>query len=309
MNLLEFLKGLFRFNRTNWRALFLCFAAASVFWIFNALNQEQSATVKFPLTIIYDKAQFVPTARLPENIEANVSGSGWDILLKSSGFRLEPIKIIPENLPGKNNFLLPSATGQILPLLDELRLNYFPKDTLTFSFDRIKEKKFPIRPDISEVSFRPGFILSANPFMDPSEVLVTGPSELLDALPDTLDVKPVASNLDEDWENRVLVLNVDGLKSEPERVKVIVKVEQAITIRVSLPVTYKKTKSVRPAKDSLFVVMQVPVSKAESIPQMGWNVLAVIPSETSATHAETILLGIPIWAKILKTDTLYLRKK
>jgi len=309
VNPVEFLKGLFRFNRTNWRALFLCFAAASIFWIFNALNQEQSATVKLPLNVVYDKSQFVPSAKIPESIEAHVSGSGWDILLKNLGFRLQPMEVVPENLPGKNQFQLSAAAAQVLPLLEDLRLNYFPKDTITFSFDRIKEKKFFIRPDLSEVSFRAGFTLAEYPMLDPMEVLVTGPSAQVDALPDTLNVKPQAYNLDEDWENRVLVLSTEGLKTQPERVKAVVKVEKATTIKIKLPVTFKKSKGVRLVNDSASVEFQVPASKSENIPASDWSVFAVLPGDASVTYAEARLVGIPVWARVIKMDTLYLRKK
>ena len=309
MNPVEFLRGLFRFNRTNWRALFLCFAAASVFWIFNALNQEHSATVKLPLIVVYDKAQFVPTAKLPEHIEAHVSGSGWDILLKNLGFRSQPVEIIPEYIPGKNHLQLSASSAQIIPLLEDLKLNYFPLDTLTLSFDRIKEKRFYIRPNLSEVSFRSGFVLSEIPTLDPSEVLITGPSVEVDALPDTLEIRPQAYNLDEDWENRVLVLNTDGLKSKPERVKAVVRVEKSSNVKVKLPINFKKSKNFRLDNDSAWVVMQVPVSKSEGLPEPGWFVDAVAPGNPSVGYAEVRLIGMPAWAKVLKVDTLYLRKK
>ena len=93
MNLIRVIGNLFRFDRANWKAVVLCFVAAGVFWLFNAFNKTYATTIKFPLHFDYNHDKFVPVTPLPNHININVSGNGWDLFRNQLGLKLPELTI------------------------------------------------------------------------------------------------------------------------------------------------------------------------------------------------------------------------
>ncbi|KXK31544.1 MAG: hypothetical protein UZ12_BCD005000275 [Bacteroidetes bacterium OLB12] len=93
MNVVKLLVNLFQFNRTNWKAVSLCFLAAAVFWLFNAFNKNYSTEIRFPLVIEYNQSRFIPIGNLPTELRLNVNGNGWDLFRKSIGISLPQLTV------------------------------------------------------------------------------------------------------------------------------------------------------------------------------------------------------------------------
>ena len=114
MNIFRVISNLFRFNRTNWKAVALCFFAALIFWLFSSLNKDHTTNIRFPLHFEFDNDRYVPVA-IPHHVSLNVSGNGWDLLRKSLGVRLPVLNVALDKptdvskIPG--NTLLPLVSA------------------------------------------------------------------------------------------------------------------------------------------------------------------------------------------------------
>mgnify|MGYP000489331719 CR=1 FL=1 len=118
------------FHRRNWKAIALCFFAATVFWFLNALNKTYTTNLRFPLTFEFDRQNFVPVKALPGEIRLNVTGNGWNLFRRSTGVKIPPLEI-PLERPVETKKIV----GSTLPAfftnqLDGLEINYVLTDTI-----------------------------------------------------------------------------------------------------------------------------------------------------------------------------------
>ena len=68
MNFFRAISDLLRFDRTNWKALALCFFAAAVFWMFNALNKNYATNLRLPLEFEFDNTKYIAVEPLPASL-------------------------------------------------------------------------------------------------------------------------------------------------------------------------------------------------------------------------------------------------
>ena len=183
MNFFRAISNLLRFDRTNWKALALCLFAASVFWIFNALNKEYSTNVSFPLRFAFDDEKFVPVDPMPEMLTLNVKGNGWDLLRKSLGYKVQDV-LIAIDRPGETkkipgSALAPIAAGQVTPL----HVNFAVTDTLHFQIEPKVARRLALVADLSGVTFRKGLGRTSDVVILPDTGDVEGPRSVIESLP------------------------------------------------------------------------------------------------------------------------------
>ena len=108
MSVLSTILDIFRFNRRNWKVVVLCILAATIFWLFNALNKTYTTNITFPLEFDYDKETFVAVQPLPSNVRINVKGIGWDLFRRSAGLKV-PALSIPLERPSEIKKIVATA--------------------------------------------------------------------------------------------------------------------------------------------------------------------------------------------------------
>lgn len=93
---------------SNLKVVVLCVAAATTFWVLNALNKDNYTTiVDYPIAWDFDESKYMAVKPLPESFPIQISGNGWDLLRKY--FKLnEPPFIINLAEPSSKNFILTS---------------------------------------------------------------------------------------------------------------------------------------------------------------------------------------------------------
>jgi hypothetical protein len=188
MRYIRLFVNLFHFNRTNWKAVALCFIAALTFWLFNALNKEYSTNLRFPLRFEFDQTQFAPARQLPQNLLINVRGNGWDLFRKYFGVRL-PVLIIPLERPAETKKIVASTLPALISSqLNGIQINFVVMDTLRVQIENRVTRKVTIMADINQVSFRNNEGRIGPVEVTPDTVEVTGPASMIESLPDTLIV-------------------------------------------------------------------------------------------------------------------------
>lgn len=224
-------------TKQYWRVVLLCFVAASTFWLLNALNKSYSTQTTYPIKFVYNEKELVPIKDLPEEVTINVTGKGWKLLRKSLRVEIQPAEIYIRNLP-RNNYLLGSALRPALVnALDGLELNFVVTDTLYFNFNAKVSRKVALKLDPAQKVTGDRFAVVGPVVIDPDSVTFTGPSSMVEKLPNPLLVRlPEGQQLTEatkikvpvNYDNKALVkanantaevtVNVRGLVQEERQI-------------------------------------------------------------------------------------------
>jgi hypothetical protein len=176
-------------TKQYWRIVLLCFVAASTFWLLNALNKNYSTQISYPIEFVYSKDRLIPVKPLPEEVLINVTGKGWKLLRKSLRFEIKPAEIFIRSLP-RNNYLLGSALRPgLVNALDGLELNFVVTDTLFFNFNRKSSKTVILKLDPKQRVAENRFAMIGKAAIQPDSITFTGPTTLLDSIPDVFIVR------------------------------------------------------------------------------------------------------------------------
>ncbi|WP_192348016.1 CdaR family protein [Algoriphagus sp. Y33] len=168
---------------SNLKVVVLCVAAATTFWILNALNKDDYNTiVDFPVEIIYDQNQFVSISGLPKTLEIEISGNGWDLLRKYFSFNSDayPIEL---NNPASTNYLLTADLKRSLgEFLSPTQLISVLDDSLKFNIDKIKSIKVKPVLDSTSFSMAKNYRVIDQITYNPETITLYGPSSIMDTL-------------------------------------------------------------------------------------------------------------------------------
>jgi YbbR domain-containing protein len=269
MSVFRVISNLFRFNRTNWKAVALCFFTALIFWGFTALNKNHTANINFPLQFEFDSERYV-AVRVPKHVAMNVTGNGWDLLRKILGLRL-PVLSVPldkptdlKKIPG--NTLLPLVSGQI----GSLKINYVVGDTINLQIDLKDSHRFKLTADLSGVSYKKGFGRISQVVILPDSVELEGPKSVLHNFSDSIVLPLSKSKVSEHFreELEVELQNGELIKRNPPVVEIQFEVGEVEEITWKLKLHYlNKPASVMidASKDSVKCLLIVPKNQGSSI--------------------------------------------
>ena len=188
---------------SNLKVVVLCIAAATTFWILNALNKDNYTTiVDYPIEWEYDQENYVPVKPLPGSVQIQISGNGWDLLRKY--FKLnEPPFVINLAEPASKNFILTSDLKRPLgEFITPTLLEGLLEDSIAYQIDRIETRKVKPILDSAGYSLAKNVEIEGEVIFAPEQITLKGPSSLLDLYQNGF---PVSLN-----ENRI-----DATFSEP----------------------------------------------------------------------------------------------
>ena len=166
----------------NLKVVVLCIAAATTFWILNALNKDNYTTiVDYPISWNFDETKYMAVQPLPESFPIQISGDGWDLLRKY--FKLnEPPFIINLADPSSKGYVLTSDLQRTLgDFLTPTTLLGALEDSIHFNIDKIETRKLDLVPDSTSFSLANNVIIKGDLNFSPKQVTVIGPSSLIDA--------------------------------------------------------------------------------------------------------------------------------
>lgn len=186
--------------KPDWKVASLCLVGALLFWLLNALNKDDYTTkLSYPLQIEYDDSLYVPTTPLPRQIQANISGNGWDLLWRTLAFGNRPVQY-PIINPLRARYLSTSSLTDLLSeQLKESHVNYVIADTLDLRFERRVVKKVRLIADTSAVRFPAHFVISTAINVIPAMVTVEGPESAMRDYPDTVRI-PMPRRINGDFD-------------------------------------------------------------------------------------------------------------
>ena len=215
-------------SSTNWKVITLCFIGAATFWFFSALGKEYSHRIKHPIKFVYNTDSLVAVKPLPEYVDVDVSGGGWDLFKESFWFGSDPVQFELEN-PAAIRFL---TRPTILPILTEelsqYRVNFLFTDTLFISINQKSTKLVALTIDSAAIDMEEGYRIISPIEISPDTALIHGPTSFLDTLLEQFEVRLRTDEIDEDYNASVEVPLPDGFEiyANPGAVNVTFLVEQ-----------------------------------------------------------------------------------
>ena len=260
---LTVLKQFLRFQKPDsLKVVVYCILTAATFWFFSALNKKYDTSVEYPVDWSFDKDKYIIIEELPENIQMNVSGLGWNLLRANSGLGLTPLTLrlsdpsINKSLPGT------FFSNQVAEALDEVQLNYIIEDSLLFNIDVRSTQSFPIYIDSTNIELDNGYRITSPISFDVELIEIEGPKNVLENMQkDTFLVFVIETNIDGDFDNEVpfQLEYPDLMQATPQTVKVSFEVDKFIDQTIELPISYTNTENLQNIffKDSLITVHYV----------------------------------------------------
>lgn len=236
MRALNSIYNIIRFHRRNWKAITLCFFAATIFWFFNALNKTYTTNLRFPLTFEYDRQSFLPVRALPADVRINVKGNGWNLFRRSIGLKVQPLEI-----PLERPLETKKIVGSNLPAffanqLEGLEINYILTDTLYIDLESKAGRWVSLTLDTANLELKKGFGLASHISIMPDSVFVEGPLPVINRLQEPLPISLPFKNIDEHFMEDVEVTlpSSEFLRRNPPTVAVMFNVERMVSASDSI---------------------------------------------------------------------------
>lgn len=183
----------------------LCVSAATIFWFFNALNKDYTTSINYPVEFSYDRDLFIATIPVPEEIQINVSGGGWNLIRRYGFFNTRPIIINLDNPDERKQISGNSLRATLSDQLPEFKLNFVVTDTVYLSITNRIKKKFPIKVDSSGISMADDYRIISTIAVAIDSVEIDGPDEYVNAIPDSIVIKPLDDDIDDDFNEEISI--------------------------------------------------------------------------------------------------------
>jgi hypothetical protein len=309
VNLFRVFVNLFKFNRTNWKAVALCFLAATVFWFFNAINKEYSTNVRFPLHFEFNNEKFVRAKALPQDVNINVKGNGWDLLRSSSYGLKRPRLVIPLERPGEVKKIVCSTLPPLLASqLGRLQINYVVTDTLFLDIEPKDVHKFKATIDEKSILYKEGYGRISPVVILPDSIHLEGPKSLLHDLPDSILLRYSGKKIGENFRESIEVITTNEMvKRDPPVVEVMFEVGEVILVnrKVKLEVTMPSFAQLSLSSDSVSYQVQIPKSRNDDFQQQTITAaLDLRKAKKGTMKVRPLLRGFPPYAQLLRADSL-----
>lgn len=301
-----------RFDRTNWKALTLCFLAAAVFWIFNALNKSYSTNLQYPVQFEFDQSRFIPVEPLPRTLTINVNGIGWDLLRKRLGLKVASIQLTLERPAETHKIVAATLSPVIASQIGTLNMNYIVNDTIRLKIEPRSRRKVQIIADLENLSFKKNLGRISRVRIEPDTVWLDGPRSLLESIGDTLPVKLKGSRISSDIRENVEVTVPQNelIKRNPPVVEVSFEVgtlvERSDKIALSLP------KGLFSDQDSVHITFTIPDRDLGSLDLSSLTAQVVLPvkeMKKGETRTTLPVVGpVPELFRLNQLDSVKIRK-
>lgn len=189
---------------SNLKVVVLCVAAATTFWVLNALNKDNYSTiVDYPVQWEYDQKNYIPVEPLPESIQIQISGNGWDLLRKYFNISGTAYPILLQS-PAEKKYLLSADLKRSLgEFITPTQLENVLGDTIHYQIDRIVTKTLRPVLDSLSYSFDKNISLEGKVNFIPDQLEITGPSSVLEAFEGNYPVALNASKINADFSGKV----------------------------------------------------------------------------------------------------------
>jgi hypothetical protein len=308
MRLYNSILNILRFNRRSWKAIILCFFAATIFWFFNALNKTYTTNVNFPVTFEFDRENFVPVKALPLYVRLNVTGNGWDLFKRSSGVKSAPLEI-----PLERPAAVKKIAGSTIPFffnnqVDGMEINFVLTDTLHVDLEPKDGRWIKLAMDSLQFNLRKGFGVASEVSIQPDSIFIEGPQPIVNRFKSPFKLRLRKRNIDENFREEVEMdfPASDIIKRNPTSVTVAFDVQPMMTLEdsvwidfINIPPTISMVERIK-----IPVIVAVPEKMIRNVSLD--SARAIIDLKNFKRGSERVmprLEGLPPYTRVIKMDS------
>lgn len=214
---------------SNLKVVVLCIAAATTFWILNALNKDDYTTVvDYPIELTYDKEKYIAVETIPEQIKIEIRGNGWDLLRKYFKLNTLPFPISLQNPDSKNFIRTTDFRRDLGEYLSPSSIISILDDSVKFKIDRIETIIIPALADSSSYSLAKNYRLLSTPQFNPAEISLTGPSSILELMKGGIQIGIKEQKIKSDLSKEIAI-------QLPEEIRDLVTIkEEKVTVTIDV---------------------------------------------------------------------------
>ena len=309
MQINDILKKIASFKLQEDRAmLIICIGIAFVFWILVKLSQTYP-TVK-PVMLNIEMPEDKCLLRMPPaDVEAELRGTGWDLMLEHFFHSRIPVFISMldnTNLYLNQNRMRTEIRNSLrFSAIEVLSVNY---ENLEIELDQKINKRIPLVLE-KELDFAPGNQLRELPTLEPDSITITGPAQLIDSL--TYWPTTVLQLADVKSSTKVflpLEPAPPALQLEPNQVEVALEVEQFTEKTLYIPVSINHAPegdSLKIFPDKIQLTCQVGLSKYNEVAYQDFEIQAElkdVPLQEGKNTVPVKLIQFPSFVKGVKLE-------
>ena len=210
--------------KKNLRIYIYAFVFALILWLYLSLNITYNVILSIPIDIQLSKSQAL-SEDLPEEIEVNVSGKGWD-LLNLILSRDVDYSVDLTSIKKDTKIITSRAISERLSLPLNVSILSIKPDTLNISFDKVSRKYVKVMNNV-EVIPAGDYRIVGDPKITPDSVLISGASSILSRIKflstEYKLIKDIKKNIVETVSLKDTLRNV--IKVEPRNVSISYTVE------------------------------------------------------------------------------------
>lgn len=281
-------------RRRKWQEVFtfMIFLLLSLgFWYLQTLQDEYEIEIVIPVKYKNIPADKVLTGDNPHEVIARVRDRGT-VLINYSWLRtFVPLEIDVKALQ-KAGGRKSSVTRRMIEtsiskqLISSTSLLSFEPSSIQIEYNDLLKKTMPVTLDL-RVTLEPGFRISDTITVTPSKVKVYAPRAIQETLLEVKTVALKAENLNKTKEFTVGLQPIEGVRYEPEEVKVNIPVEEYTEKRLTLPIQCDSVPDnyiLRMFPSTVEMLFKLPLSRFKEVSEADFEIR--IPFHEFEAHRE-----------------------
>ncbi|MEM9525657.1 MAG: hypothetical protein AAGA31_03560 [Bacteroidota bacterium] len=225
-----------RMASTDRKVLAICIAAAFIFWLI--LNLSREYPIRREVQLTYDIApDRVLVGQIPETIEAEVTGNGWDLIWES--LRPGPLPVTIELGEGESLRLTkPDLTKKIRRKLStgDLTVSDLNFESITLLTTPKEGKRVPVVSAL-QVDFSSGYLALNPPVFSPDSITLSGATDALEEVSVWPTQEVRFTKVEGTIEAEVALTEpIEGVALSQDKVVFYLPVEPSIQRTISVPI-------------------------------------------------------------------------
>ena len=231
------IKAILGNNPKEFRVVVLSIIGATTFWLLNALNKNYTTTISYPFEVSYNNNDFITTTPILENIDARVTGQGWDLFWETVSFSKKPIKYSVKNLPGKTVVKGWELEQIFTKSNNSINLKKVLIDTLSLNFDNKITKTVFAKINPMAIPLAKGYVILSDIELTPDTLRLTGSEKYINKFNDTVQFfLSDVSEINDDYEDEINVSEFLKCKTAVNLIEVKFSVAKLVTRKINVPI-------------------------------------------------------------------------
>lgn len=312
--ILESKEGKIKLNQKA-SIFFFCLLLSTFFWFLSVLSKDYKTELNFSINYTGYSSDFILVKEPLDQIQARVSGSGYELLGEQLSLDLSPIEVDlnlakPTRKKGTYFLLSRNLYPQLRTELDQdIQLETIMPDTLFFITQKRVYKEVPVKARI-ETSFDLGHHQRGELILKPSKVRISGPQAYIDTVQQIFTEQKQFANLADSSRSQLKLLslkNVAGFEMETKTVELLIPVEKFTEKQLELEIQLKNKSGnyqIKTFPNQVSARFLVPLSLYEKLNNAMVNAYVEFDAEENraSNKLKVQLKGVPEYAEIIRIE-------